>query len=568
MCSFPSTEAAISSSRMNRKTFAIRDFIVYSLVFWLYFAGFLSSTLLGKKALEDSLSSLKESVSLRLEIATPGDILSSFSSSDNYIAIFDTESRAYFSSFPNQEAEKESYYREGLGKTKREGLLSSSYLLSSFKKGDYLVKTGIKIPLSYDVSFYFLIIGTPLLAVLFVCSYVYAERRIRRSFLALNSQVRRLEEVGGLASEGNVYDDSIELLTKAVRQSRKAVDKELKEAELARQKGDFILDSFSQALLVVNGDFETEIFNKKAADVFGHSKEEVLHRRASFLKEEHSELARKIRLAMNALIPSKTYEKIDGRIYETSIEPLAFSWTQGKKFNGASVLLIDVTEIYHSTSMKRDFFANASHELKSPLTSILGYQEMIKNGILVEPSDIMKAVEKTIKDAKRMNKIIMDMLTLSDLESESLRPVEEIKVSEAIEDILSGSEILLSKKNVTLTHVQSDMTLKMNPSDFDKLFRNIIENAIRYNKDGGSILIEEDLEKGTILIQDSGIGIKKEDASRIFERFYRVDKARSRENGGTGLGLAIVKYICSYYDYSIEVKSEYGHGASFIVHTK
>jgi two-component system phosphate regulon sensor histidine kinase PhoR len=112
------------------------------------------------------------------------------------------------------------------------------------------------------------------------------------------------------------------------------------------------------------------------------------------------------------------------------------------------------------------------------------------------------------------------------------------------------------------------MVVGINPDDFDKLFRNLLENAIRYNKDGGSITIKMDEKAMQVAIQDTGIGIASDDQTRIFERFYRVDKARSQKNGGTGLGLAIVKYICNYYDYTIDVQSTLGFGSTFTLTLK
>lgn len=549
---------------MNKKTLTTRDLIVYFFVFFLYLVGFLTMNLTANNRLNVSFSSFREEAEAALKIKDPAHELSIIFSKGRgeYYAYYNYEN-SFFATNSDYLAIKDVTQVE---KVPYEGFIGGEQCkIELFHSGDKRVLFAVTVPDDLIISRYFLYIGTPILFIVLLISFLFGKKKLKDSFLALNSQVRKLQEVGGL--EGNFnYQDSMDLLTKAVRQSRKAVEKELQEAELARAKNDFVLDSFSQALIVINGDFRIEMFNKKAAEVFGVNQKEALGADASFLNDVIDGLTKKVRLTMNAKISSLTFEKVGKEIYETAIEPLEFSWTQGEKLNGASLLLVNVTDSYNSTSMKRDFFANASHELKSPLTSILGYQELIRNGILTEPEEISKAVEKTIKDAKRMNKIIMDMLTLSSLENEQLRRVEEINVSEVIEEIVNDLQLHIEHHHLHVTHKKSNLVLKMNPDDFYKLFRNIIENAVRYNKDNGSVDIEENEKEDYIRVTDTGIGISKEDTSRIFERFYRVDKARSRQNGGTGLGLAIVKYVCSYYGFTVDVKSELGKGSSFTVY--
>src|SRR5574344_1068435 len=213
--------------------------------------------------------------------------------------------------------------------------------------------------------------------------------------------------------------------------------------------------------------------------------------------------------------------------------------------------------------MKRDFFANASHELKSPLTAILGFQEMIEEGVITSPEEKEEATKKTVEEAKRMNQIIMDMLALSSLENESLRPIEKINVGRSIDELLALHEAEIKKKNLSVIKDKNSLFVMINHEDCDRLFDNMITNAIKYNKEGGSILVRINEAKRQVSIQETGIGIAKEDQSRIFERFYRVDKARSRKEMGTGLGLAIVKYICSYYDIGLSLESTLGVGSTF-----
>ena len=158
------------------------------------------------------------------------------------------------------------------------------------------------------------------------------------------------------------------------------------------------------------------------------------------------------------------------------------------------------------------------------------------------------------------------MLSLSSLERESLRPIEEISLPSALQSILSSLKLQCEIKKITVQTKLSPMIVKMNPDDFDKMVRNLIDNGIKYNKEGGKLIVSNDNKLRTLTIEDNGIGIAEENVPRVFERFFRVDKARSRRNGGTGLGLAIVKHICNYYELEITLDSTLGKGSRFTIH--
>ena len=213
--------------------------------------------------------------------------------------------------------------------------------------------------------------------------------------------------------------------------------------------------------------------------------------------------------------------------------------------------------------MKKEFFANASHELKSPLTSIIGYQELIKEGIIKDNNEIKNISEKTLKESIRMKNIVLDMLELSKLESKEVKEIERLNLKEIIEDIISSNEVLIKQKNIKITANLKDFYINSSFEDIQKLLSNIISNAINYNNINGEMVLI--LKDNSFICKDTGIGIKKEDLPRIFERFYRVDKSRSKENSGTGLGLAIVKHICLNYHYKIKVDSKFGLGTTFTI---
>ena len=214
--------------------------------------------------------------------------------------------------------------------------------------------------------------------------------------------------------------------------------------------------------------------------------------------------------------------------------------------------------------MRLEFFANASHELKTPLTTIKGFNDMIS---LKTNDETLKGYSQKIdKETERMLSLIDDMLNLSKLENLSApREYSDVNIIDIAEEVAENLKPLAEKKNVSVT-VSGELTLRGEREHFYELVKNLAENAVRYNKNGGYAKIELSSEDGkTIAVSDNGIGIDDEHQGRIFERFYRVDKSRSRATGGTGLGLSIVKHVCELYDAEISLKSRLGFGTTVTV---
>lgn len=264
-------------------------------------------------------------------------------------------------------------------------------------------------------------------------------------------------------------------------------------------------------------------------------------------------------------IKSIFFEQIGPRIYKIEVATLEFEKIKKEdSFPSVASILIDVTEEYNADKMKKDFVANASHELKSPITSILGYSQLISEGLIEDKNEVIDTSNKIEKEAKRMSKIVFNLLRLSSIENNQLRTIGRINLEKGIKDLVESIKLQIEKKDLEVDiDISSNMEIKMNEMDFQDLFLNLIDNAVKYNKEGGHISIKADKKENYIEIEDNGIGISKENLSRIFERFYRVDKARSRKDGGTGLGLSIAKYVASYYGYTLDVSSTLGVGTKF-----
>jgi len=236
-----------------------------------------------------------------------------------------------------------------------------------------------------------------------------------------------------------------------------------------------------------------------------------------------------------------------------------------------SVVLVfhDITEIKRLERMRKDFVANVSHELRTPLAAIQGYLETLVDGGLENPAEAKEFLAILQKHTDRMTNIVRDLLQLSRIESglDPIRPAR-IDLREAVDRNLLLLKPLAEKKGQTLdVSIAPGLSLQADPEKLNQVLINLLDNAIKYTPDRGTISVgaAESDTAVTIEVRDSGIGIPKEDLTRIFERFYRVDRTRSRELGGTGLGLSIVKHIVEAHGGKITVESELGKGSRFIL---
>lgn len=220
-------------------------------------------------------------------------------------------------------------------------------------------------------------------------------------------------------------------------------------------------------------------------------------------------------------------------------------------------------DILKSSKMRQEFTANVSHELKTPLTSISGYSELIENGMATE-KDVIRFAGEIHRSAKRLLSLINDIIELSELDASSEQQItmEEVNLFEIAQNCINMLEVSAAKHGVKLHLSGEPKVISANKDLLEELVYNLCDNAIRYNHEGGNVWVEVG---DKLIISDDGIGISQENQQRIFERFFRVDKSRSKKTGGTGLGLAIVKHIVELHAAEIEIESEEGKGTRISV---
>ena len=246
-----------------------------------------------------------------------------------------------------------------------------------------------------------------------------------------------------------------------------------------------------------------------------------------------------------------------GRMYQFDISRIE----SGGAPIGTVLLAFDITEREYAERNRREFTANVSHELKTPLQGIIGSAELIENG-MVQPQDVPRFVEHIHSEASRMVTLIGDIIRLSQLDEGDVMPREDVDVLAAAKEAVLNLSDEAAKRGITMTVDGTPAIVHGVRRLISEIAFNLCENAVKYNRDGGSVFVkvETEGENTALTVQDTGIGIPDADQSRVFERFYRVDKSHSKASGGTGLGLSIVKHAVMYHHGKVELRSATGEG--------
>ncbi|OGF44182.1 MAG: hypothetical protein A2452_06990 [Candidatus Firestonebacteria bacterium RIFOXYC2_FULL_39_67] len=322
-------------------------------------------------------------------------------------------------------------------------------------------------------------------------------------------------------------------------------------------EGVIVLDT-SGKLTLVNKTFE-EIFKIKEEQVLEHALIEAVRNPEldSFLKEAlETQRTREIELEM--ITPVERVFKIRAAFFGKEEE--------GKK--GLIAVFYDVTEIRKLERSKTDFVANVSHELRTPLASIKGFTETLLDGALEDKENNRKFLLIIQENVSRLDRLISDILELSKMESSPLKPEKDFfDIKEAVDKAVEILRPNSKKKNIKIEIKITEKFPRVyaNKDMLEQVFINLLDNALKFNKTKGSVIVEaEETPAGIkVSVKDTGLGIPEEDHPKIFERFYRVDKGRSRELGGTGLGLAIVKHIIELHGGTVGMESKINEGSEF-----
>jgi two-component system phosphate regulon sensor histidine kinase PhoR len=253
------------------------------------------------------------------------------------------------------------------------------------------------------------------------------------------------------------------------------------------------------------------------------------------------------------------------RIFDLRVVPLKSA--KGKEAQGAIGIFFDVTRLEQLERVRQEFLSNVSHELRTPLTAILAFVETIETAG-IDSEDGQRFLSIIRRNANRMHNLIDDILELSAIEAGNINVgSEEIRLHPIVSDVITSLSASASARRVVLANqVDENVTVLADSRRLEQMLTNLVDNAVKFNREGGRVTIRHELgPRDRILVEDTGEGIPAQHLSRLFERFYRIDRARSRDLGGTGLGLAIVKHLARAHGGEVSVESKLGEGTSFAI---
>jgi two-component system phosphate regulon sensor histidine kinase PhoR len=346
------------------------------------------------------------------------------------------------------------------------------------------------------------------------------------------------------------FSEEISVLKREILSEQKKSEKNLEKLKNRKDTINRITGNMSEGVVMLDGNADIVSCNAAALKIFD-IKEEIkgvniieLLRELKLLEYAHKAVEG---------VTSDALMNRNGRIYDVRFSPSE---------RGAILLFLDITEKHESEKLRREFSANVSHELKTPLTNISGNAEMLAAGVVAD-SDKNEFYNRIYSESRRMSTLVNDIMYLSKLDEKSeLREKESVNLYEILCEVNNSLSEKAKILRVAIVIQQTDLSVLGDRNMLYELFFNLIENAVKYNREGGkvSVATSENDEKVTVTVSDTGIGIPEESLPFIFDRFYRVDKSRSKKTGGTGLGLAIVKHIAELHNAEISVKSVVGAG--------
>jgi len=391
--------------------------------------------------------------------------------------------------------------------------------------------------------------------------------------------LERIINFSNLISKGdfdkNTFDRSLDYLNPVFSSTLSDLTAKLNNifSELKKEKNELeaILDAMSEGVIVVSRDGTITLVNKSAMSMF--ELEDEIIEKPYWEVLRNKQLQELVSESINSHIGLKKEINI---VYPEAKYYLANTISLDKPSEEIIAVIFDITEFKKLEKIKADFIANVSHELRTPLTSIKGYAETIEDGAYKNDTERNQFLKIITRNTNRLINIVSDLLILSELEGkdslfseDSDQDFEQINVNEIITQTLASLKRKIKEKEI---HENIDLEDSLPPIwgikfFLEQMFTNLIDNAVKYNKCAGEMRINSYSNENYIVIKisDSGIGIPREHQDRIFERFYRVDKNRSREIGGTGLGLSIVKHIVLVHGGKITLDSEEGKGSEFTI---
>ncbi len=359
--------------------------------------------------------------------------------------------------------------------------------------------------------------------------------------------------------DSDVYDELTPLLSRLSRQNRR-IDEQIEMLKRDEEELATILDNMSEGLVMISSAGHVLTINASAMQLFGVGRECI---GKSFIAVSRDPMVGEVVSRAQAGKTSVEIWEKGVKAYQLYANPVELE--DGSR--GVVLLILDVTEKTEAERLRREFSANVSHELKTPLTSIVGYAEIMKNG-MVDPKTVPEFAGRIYDESGRLIKLIEDIINLSILDEGDINAQKEsISLHEMAEEIAEQLEPSAKEKNISFSVYGDGSRISGVRRIIYEIVYNLMENAVKYNVENGKVrvTVESDDETVSLTVADTGIGIPAEQQDKVFERFYRVDKSHSKETGGTGLGLSIVKHGALFHHAKVSMKSKLGEGTEITV---
>lgn len=369
----------------------------------------------------------------------------------------------------------------------------------------------------------------------------------------ITTQVTKMKDYRELEFDSYKYDE-FNIIASKLEEQAKTIHDTMKKLKSEQIKINGILDQMKEGFVLLDSDLTVLMVNRKAQKLYGHT------------------------IKLNCSIKDFIFDfKIINALDHLSDEQQVVEVEKEKEFYncyvakvdyGVTLLFVNITEQHNAMKMRQEFYSNVSHELKTPMTSIRGYSELLETGVINDKDASKKALDKIHDEVNNMSTLINDILMISRLENKDVDVIKHpVHLTPLVDEIIDTMQVEIDKKHLQVDKELEDITYTSNHQHMHQLLSNLITNAIKYNVDGGKIIIKSYQFGRNIIIEvsDTGRGISKIDQGRVFERFFRCDQGRDKETGGTGLGLAIVKHIVQYYQGNITLTSKLHEGTTFKV---
>lgn len=383
------------------------------------------------------------------------------------------------------------------------------------------------------------------------------------NFIACKLTKRIIDPINNIEfsqEQDDIYQE-LSPFIRTITQQKEQIHEQIKTLEDRKNTLKTITENMKDGMIILDKKGVVLSANKSAVELFHASLGDYAGRNiVEFVR--NAELLDNIKQALLGQRCNTTLN-FDKKVMQVFLSPVF----EEQEINGVIALFLDITEKADTEKIRREFSANVSHELKTPLTTILGLSEMIENG-MVKTQDINNFVIKIKNETSRLIDLVENIIRISELDEKKCdSQFEQFNLVALAELIVDSLRLAAEEKGVNLKIVGDDFAVTANKTMIHELLFNLIDNGIKYNQSGGSVTVylSQESNKTRIAVADTGIGIPQQHIDRIFERFYRVDKSRSKKTGGTGLGLSIVKHVVQYHHGTVEIKSEENVGTTVTV---